>query len=130
MELSEELNLAENYMFLIKTRFGNDYSFEIIKNTSIEEKFIPTGALQTLLENVVKHNKPENRTTIEATIYVEENLLKVVNTKSNISSKNESFGTGIKNLRTRYKLLSDKDLVIINTEEIFTISIPIIGLID
>ena len=29
MELSEEIELAENYIFLIKTRFENDYDFKI-----------------------------------------------------------------------------------------------------
>ena len=33
MELSEEIELAENYIFLIKTRFGNDYRFNIEKKT-------------------------------------------------------------------------------------------------
>ena len=130
MELSEELNLAENYMFLIKTRFGNDYSFDILKNASISEKFIPTGSLQTLLENVVKHNKPEKNTTVSAQIFVEDDYIKVVNSKSSSSSKTESFGTGIKNLKMRYKLLSNKEIVIINTDEEFTISIPIIKLVD
>lgn len=129
MELSEELQLAENYMFLIKTRFEDDYDFKIDTKTSIEDKFIPTGAIQTLLENVVKHNKPLNRNAIKTVISIDENMLKVSNTKSSIQSKNESFGTGLENLKSRYKLLSDKDVVIINTEQEFKISIPIIKLI-
>ena len=130
MELSEEIQLAENYMFLIKTRFENDYEFKIETKTDISDKFIPTGAVQALLENVVKHNKPQNKTAIETTILIEENTLKVINTKSTLVSKNESFGTGLKNLKARYKLLSDKEVTIINTEKAHTISIPIINLIE
>lgn len=130
MELSEEIQLAENYMFLIKTRFGNDYDFNIEIRTKIEDKFIPTGALQTLIENVVKHNKAQNKKAIKATILIEENTLKLINTKSNIQSKNESFGTGLSNLKARYELLSDKEIVIINTDKSFNISIPIINLIE
>ncbi|PIA78939.1 histidine kinase [Gaetbulibacter sp. 4G1] len=130
MELSEEIELAENYIFLIKTRFENDYDFKIDIKTTIEDKFIPTGALQTLLENVVKHNKPQNRSAIKATILIDDTLLKVTNTKSSIHSKNESFGTGLENLKARYKLLSDKEMIIINTDKEFNISIPIIKLID
>ncbi len=130
MELSEEIELAENYIFLIKTRFENDYDFKIDIKTTIENKFIPTGALQTLLENVVKHNKPQNRSAIKATILIDDTLLKVTNTKSSIHSKNESFGTGLENLKARYKLLSDKEMIIINTDKEFNISIPIIKLID
>ncbi|MFD2725769.1 sensor histidine kinase [Hyunsoonleella rubra] len=130
MELAEEIELTENYIFLIKTRFENDYDFKVDVNTAIEDKFIPTGAIQTLLENVVKHNKPQNNEAIKATILVEDNALKVINTKSSILSKNESFGTGLDNLKARYQLLSDKKVVIINTDKEYTISIPIIKLIE
>jgi LytS/YehU family sensor histidine kinase len=130
MELSEELELIKNYIFLIKTRFGNDYEFTIEENIGLHDKFIPTGALQTLLENVVKHNKPQNGKEIKAKIIIEDEALKVINTKSDTISKNESFGTGLENLKTRYQLLSDKEVIIINTDKEYHISIPIIKLIE
>jgi len=130
MELSKEIELAENYMFLIKTRFGEDYDFKVDKKASIMDKFIPTGALQSLLENVVKHNKPKNNQAINTSILIEDNWLKVINTKSTLKTKNESFGTGLKNLKTRYQLLSDKEIQIKNSEETFEVAIPIIGLSD
>jgi sensor histidine kinase YesM len=130
MELSKEIELAENYIFLIKTRFENDYDFKINIKTDIEDKFIPTGALQALLENVVKHNKPQNGKEIKAKIIIEDEALKVINTKSDTISKNESFGTGLENLKTRYQLLSDKEVIIINTDKEYHISIPIIKLIE
>ena len=117
-------------MFLIKTRFGNDYDFKIDLKTIVEDKFIPTGAIQTLLENVVKHNKPQNGKVIKTDILIYDTVLKVINTKSNIIPQNESFGIGLENLRARYQLLSDKEIVIVNTEEEYKISIPIIKLID
>lgn len=130
MELSEEIGHAENYFFLIETRFGADYNFAINKRAVLKDKFIPTGAIQALLENVVKHNKPRNGQTIEATILIEKNRLKVTNNKSILVSKTESLGTGLDNLRARYKLLSDQEIQIKNTDMIFEVSIPIIGLSD
>ncbi len=127
MELSEEIQLAENYIFLIQTRFGNDYEFNIERETEIVDKFIPTGAIQTLLENVVKHNKPKE-TPIKTTILIEDDWLKVENSKSNLKVKKESFGTGLANLKTRYKLLSDKEISVINTDTEFKVVIPIIKL--
>ncbi|WP_147677045.1 sensor histidine kinase [Algibacter pacificus] len=129
MELVEEIKLAENYMFLIKTRFADDYDFAIEKHTNIDDKFIPTGAIQTLLENVVKHNKPEHGKAIKTIISINENMLSISNTKSSIKPKNESFGTGLENLKTRYKFLSDKTVSIENTEDVFKIEIPIINLV-
>lgn len=128
MELSEEITLAENYIFLIKTRFDHDYDFRIERNASIENKFIPTGAIQALLENVVKHNKPSLGNTIKSTIYIENDWLTVTNSKSSIVVKKDSFGTGLENLKTRYQLLSDKEISIINTDNEFKVIIPIIKL--
>lgn len=128
MELTEEMDFAENYMFLIKTRFGNDYEFEIIKHGTLEDKFVPTGAIQTLLENIAKHNRAQHGKAIKATIQVYDEWLSISNTKSNIKATQESLGTGLKNLEYRYTLLSDKKTIIIDNPEKFTIKIPIIKL--
>ena len=128
MELSEELDLAKNYIFLIKTRFGNDYEFTIEENIDVNDKFIPTGALQTLLENVVKHNKSIENGIIKTTIQINQGWIIITNSKSKTVSKNESFGTGIQNLKSRYKLLSDSEIQIHNMETKFEIFIPIIEL--
>ncbi len=129
MELADEIQLAENYIFLIQTRFGNDYYFEIEQKTVVTNKFIPTGAIQTLLENVVKHNKPKT-TPIKTSILIEENTLTVINAKSSLKNNKESFGTGLKNLKTRYQFLSDQEISVINSENEFKVSIPIINLIE
>jgi len=127
MELSEEINLAKNYIFLIQTRFENDYIFSFEENSIVKDKFIPTGALQTLLENVVKHNKKHTE-PIKTSIKIDENYIEITNTKYNIETKSDSFGTGLENLKTRYKHLSNNEVVITNTANKFTVSIPIIKL--
>ncbi|GAA4276892.1 sensor histidine kinase [Aquimarina mytili] len=128
MELSEEIALAENYIFLIQTRFEKDYNFDIKKEIDLADRFIPTGAIQALLENVVKHNKAKQDTTINTTILIEEDWLKVSNNKTKISNGKESFGTGLQNLKTRYQLLSDQEVQIIDSESEFKVCIPIIRL--
>lgn len=126
MELSKEIQFAENYIFLIETRFGKDYQFTIEKDIDINNKFIPTGALQALLENVVKHNKASLR-PIKATITIKDNWLTVNNTKSN-NPVSESLGTGLKNLQIRYELLSDKKVDVKSATNRYIISIPVIKL--
>ncbi|QTE21647.1 sensor histidine kinase [Polaribacter cellanae] len=128
MELSKEINFAKNYIFLIKTRFGKDYEFKIEENTSIEDKFIPTGAIQALLENVVKHNKSDGKMSIKTTILINEGWLIITNLKSDIISKPVSLGTGLANLKARYKLLSDEQIQIHNMNKKFEVFIPIITL--
>lgn len=128
MELSKEMEHAENYIFLIKTRFGDDYEFTIQNSSSLENKFIPTGALQTLLENVVKHNKATTGQSIKTTIIINEDELSIENSKSLTPTRIESLGTGLDNLKSRYQLLSDQKVVIKDSQESYQIRIPIIGL--
>ena len=128
MELSQEIALAKNYIFLIKTRFGEDYSFTIEENISLVDKFIPTGALQALLENVVKHNKSDGTKPIKTMLQINEGWIIITNSKSDIKAKNESFGTGLENLKSRYKLLSDEKIQVHNMDTKFEIFIPIIEL--
>ena len=128
MELSKEIELGENYMFLIKTRFGKDYEFTIEENISLSDKFIPTGAIQALLENVVKHNKSDGNTPIKTTIVVNNSWLIITNSKSGLKTNSTSFGTGLENLKARYQLLSDKKTQINSTNTQFEVFIPIITL--
>lgn len=130
MELSREIDFAENYVFLIETRFASDYNFKIINKSNLKDKFIPTGALQTLLENVVKHNKVINGISVKTTILITEDWITTTNTKSNSTTEAESLKTGLKNLKSRYQLLSDKKVEVIETATEFKISIPIIKLSD
>ena len=126
MELEKEINFAENYIFLIETRFKNDYIFTIHQKTTIQNKFIPTGALQTLLENVVKHNKASVK-IVETTITITDDWLTVKNNKIN-NLNTDSLGTGLQNLQSRYELLSDKKVDIKDTKTQFVVSIPLIQL--
>jgi two-component system LytT family sensor kinase len=128
MELISEIEFAENYIFLMKIRFGEDYEFVIEKNISLVDKYIPTGALQSLLENVVKHNKSDGKNVIKTAISINEGWLIITNSKATLASKNESFGTGLENLKARYQLLSDKKIQVHNMAKKFEVSIPIIEL--
>jgi sensor histidine kinase YesM len=128
MELISEIEFAENYMFLMKIRFGEDYEFVIEKNISLVDKYIPTGALQSLLENVVKHNKSDGKNVIKTAILINEGWLIITNSKATLASKNESFGTGLENLKARYQLLSDEKIQVHNMDKKFEVSIPIIEL--
>ena len=128
MELVEEMKFAENYIFLAQTRFGDDYVFKIVKNHSFQNKFIPTGALQTLLENIVKHNKAQVDKKIITTITVDDQWLIVENTKSQSDQKHESFGIGLDNMKRRYSILSNQNLRITSNSKIFKVEIPILEL--
>lgn len=128
MELASEIEFAKNYIFLIKTRFEDDYEFTIEEHISLKDKFVPTGAIQSLLENVVKHNKSDGKKPIITNISINDGWLMITNSKSSVKINEESFGTGLENLTTRYQLLSDKKIQIHNMDVKFEVLMPIINL--
>jgi sensor histidine kinase YesM len=128
MELANEIEFAKNYIFLIQTRFADDYEFKIEEKISLVDKFIPTGSILTLLENVVKHNKSNGTNAIKTNITINNNGRMVSNSKSKAKLTIESFGTGLENLKVRYKLLSDEKIKVYNTDTKFEVFIPIITL--
>jgi len=110
--LDQELTFIKNYIYLLEQRFGRTYQFEIKSTVNNQGQLIPPGALQTLIENVVKHNQGSEVDPIYTTISISKETIEV---SCNIQLKNaskDSFGTGLSNLIARYKLLTDKKIII------------------
>lgn len=126
VELEEELDFVQNYIYLIQSRFGETFQFEIDNQLSDDEPiFIPPGALQTLLENTVKHNQANPKKPIFCKITISEKGIEVSNNLVPKKSGVDSTGTGLKNLQSRYQLLTDKAIQIIKNEH-FTVALPLI----
>ena len=128
--LEEELNFARNYMYLIESRYGDAYQFEIINE--LKEgvpMLVPPGALQTLLENIVKHNQANTDAPIKSQIKISEKGIEVSNDLRPKSQGVDSTGVGLANLKSRYKLLTDKDIEIIK-DQLFTVKLPMIKLVE
>jgi sensor histidine kinase YesM len=53
--LSQELKIVRDYLEIEKTRFGSRLRFEITVTDELAEVSVPPLALQTLVENAVKH---------------------------------------------------------------------------
>ncbi|MEL6865416.1 MAG: histidine kinase [Bacteroidota bacterium] len=124
--LEEELDFARNYMFLIESRYGKAYQFEIVdERNSDDPVLIPPGALQTLLENIVKHNQASAERPVHSVIGITDQFISISNDLRPKKQEVESMGTGLNNLKSRYKLLSDRDIRI-ETKEQFMVELPMI----
>jgi len=127
--LSQELETLKNYITMIKIRFGNTYHFEITDRPIKDTEFMPVAALQILVENVVTHNKPSSSDTILTSIEIGPKLITVENNKVNTGVSSRSLGTGLKNLKDRYQLVTNEQITINRNDALhFSISIPIIRL--
>ena len=124
--LMEELRFVDLYNQLQKTRFGDGLQIKI----SIPEEFhyrkIAPVTLQNLVENAIKHNIADDDTPLVILMYVEDDYLVVQNnfqTKGFVETSNKQ---GQNSMISLYKYLSPRPVIINETEDFYTVKIPLI----
>jgi sensor histidine kinase YesM len=125
--LMEETESAKSYFFLVKMRFNTNLHIEF----NIDEKYnqyrLPPLAIQTLIENAVKHNEISKRNPLAINIYTtDRESLVVTNTIREKLSNEPGTGIGLSNLSKQYKLLSGKDIRITKLNNDFRVEIPLL----
>lgn len=126
VELREEIDFAKSFLFLQKIRFDNAVDMEINVDASKLNYLVPPLAVQTLLENVFKHNKASEDNPLKIKIYNEDNMLVVVNNLQPKIKGADSKGVGLNNLNKRYDLLGEKLPQFYVTEKEYIAKIPLI----
>ncbi|MBL7701810.1 MAG: histidine kinase [Ferruginibacter sp.] len=125
--LHDELDVLKAYGFLLKTRFGDNLDIDIdVPAEKLQQKIVPLS-LQLLMENAIKHNIVSSAKPLKIKVFAENGHLLVSN---NLQVKNqmiESTGIGLDNIRNRYKLLSNDEVMVNANGESFTVSIPLIS---
>jgi two-component system, LytTR family, sensor kinase len=125
--LKDELSFADDYIYLLQHRFANAYLFyKEGDDLDIYHKFLPTCSLQSVLENIIKHNKGDHNNPLKTTIFINSSEVIVTNQKVLKEVEFPASGFGLINLKNRYELLSDKQLEIISTNESYTIKLPLL----
>ncbi len=126
INLSEELKLLENYIFLIEQRFLGKIKFELQIPLDLFSKKIAPLSLQLLIENAIKHNTASREDPLIIKIFADQNYLVVQNEILRKSSGVISTGIGLQNIVKRYELLSDMKVEIIDNQQIFIVKVPLI----
>ena len=124
--VSEEINILEAYIFLLKARFedGLDVSLDIDK--AHYSSFMPPFTLQLLIENCIKHNIVSLDRPLKVRVYSEKNFIIVENKIQLKRTKEASSGIGLENINQRYLHLLDKEIVVVPGETTFTIKLPVV----
>jgi two-component system LytT family sensor kinase len=126
--LEEELRFADEYIYLLGHRFGTAYQFEktsLPAPAELAGLFVVPGTLQVLLENVVKHNRGDEDDPLRVTLAVGPDSLIVRHRRAPKRTTVESMGTGLSNLRERYRLLAGRE-PLVQADEFFTVTVPVL----
>jgi hypothetical protein len=125
--LDSELKLIDHFVFLLKCRFGEHLKVTISDELKAEgsRSMVPM-ALQMLVENAVKHNIISSQKPLEIEIGINNNYIFIQNNLQRKESLESSNGIGLENIRSRYIMLSGKDIVITDKGTYFRVELPII----
>ncbi|WP_297887975.1 histidine kinase [Sulfurihydrogenibium sp.] len=125
IEVEKELSIVQKYIFIQKIRFPQ-INVEYHIDQSIYKVKIPKLSLQILVENAIKHGvKSKGNVWIKGYKKDSMVILEVVDDGEGFSQIVE--GTGLKNLKTRLKLLVNGYLEYFreNNKTVFRITLPI-----
>ncbi len=124
--LHQEMELVQAYLYLLSARFGDNLRFK----TDVSEEFmnllLPPGSLQMLIENAIKHNGSTSQKPLLICIYTEENKLVVKNKLQPRLESVQSTKTGLNNITSRYRYLTDEVVDIVRTSEEFIVKLPLL----
>ncbi len=127
--VKDELAFAENYLYLLKQRFGAAYDFDWqVPRGKINGQMIVPAALQGLLENVVKHNAGNRKKPLQIKIVLNEEFLTVENEICAKSNAQTESGTGLENLAARYSFLTEMPVEVLRDETVFRVKVPLLRL--
>ena len=125
VSLHQEIEFAEAYTYLFKIRYADKISFVFdIKEEYLDYK-LPAISLQPLIGNAVKHNTITAKKPLHVHIRTEEEYLVVSNEKHPMIEDSSGTGIGLSNLKSRYQLLLNRDVEVIDTDDEFTVRLPL-----
>jgi LytS/YehU family sensor histidine kinase len=120
VSLEEELKFSKDYFDLQKVRFGDALFSQVEISDEYRLCKVPVYAIQTLVENAIKHNSFTEKKPLIINISIVDNKIKISNNK--VAKKLVlPSGTGLQNLNLRYKMVADTEIKIEETEEHFSV---------
>lgn len=124
--VEEELSFAKTYMQLLSMRFENSLTYSLPEQIPNEEAKVVPLSLQLLLENTIKHNIVSDAQPLHIAISIENGFLVVSNNlqKKEVLQKRE--GVGLKNIVSRYAILTDKNVSIETSNTYFKVKLPLL----
>ena len=123
-----EMKIVEEYTYLLKNRFEEGVEFHYDVPNDYNHLVLPPLTLQMLIENTVKHNVISSSQPLKVLVQIEDDRLVIKNTLNlKRLDERESTGMGIENIKNRYQLLTDEEVIIKSGKDFFEVRLPLIS---
>ncbi|RYY30682.1 MAG: sensor histidine kinase [Sphingobacteriaceae bacterium] len=125
--LKDELTFIRSYLYIMNQRFEDSLQVSINIPDEHLSFQIPPLSLQLLVENAIKHNTISPDKPLHITIST--NNLPALVVENNFQPKKvseEGTGTGLNNIRERYRLLVHQPIQILNDRSTFSVILPLL----
>lgn len=129
--LQAELSFTQSFFHMLKTRYEDGIELTIDIPETYLGYLLPPLTLQMLLENAVKHNVVTRERPLKIVLSTAGPTQLIV--RNNIQKKTTavaSTGIGLQNIMSKYQLLNDSVVEIVDDGEFFTVKLPIITTSD
>lgn len=124
--LSEELQHVNAYLALQQIRFGDNLRVEIAIPSDHMKDYLPPFSLQMVIENAIKHNRISSEDPLEIAIGAKDGFVVVTNKLQTRQFVEDSTGTGIANIRSRYKYVTSAAPVFEIRNQQYYVELPLI----
>lgn len=124
--LDEEINFVNQYVDLLKERFGEALQVNITVPQSYMDSSIIPCALQMMIENAVKHNVVNAKSVLRIDISCTSSHICVTNNIAPRLNAASGGGIGLANISKQYRILFNKDIDFSNSGSEYRVRIPII----
>ena len=127
VSLQAEVNFMTSYSYLLQTRYGSSLRIIQTIDPTYLDRNLPPLSLQTLIDNAIKHNVMSPGKPLLITIQTTtDDIVVVQNTLQRKSVKVETLQTTLANLMTKYRLVSNTDVQIEETDAYFRVLLPLL----
>jgi LytS/YehU family sensor histidine kinase len=127
VSLQEELSICNNYIDLQKIRFQDSLIYETEIDPNALQHSIPFFALQSLIENALKHNIVSQLNPLTIRVEVNGNQLTIINNTQAFLSEEASSKIGLHNLNERMKILTGQAIIIDKNEHYFKVQLTLLS---
>lgn len=127
VSLQSALSFSKDYLELLKYRYEEAFQYVLPETVASNQYIIPL-ALQQVIENTIKHNEVSKEKPLQITIGIQDDYIIIQNTKQLKTAAEKIKGTGIENIRKRYAFLTEKEVIIEDEANSFTIKLPLLNM--